>query len=256
MYLIGGENATGAKASITKLNFAGASLKVDTIRYMPVLIKDCGATCIDNKLYILGGVQNGKPDNKMYLLDLDDVAKPWVMLPACPEAPRLEPVVAAQKDASGQSQLYIWGGYVPRYGNQVVELSCEGYRYNPATKTWKLLPSPLDAKEARVYLGGGAVVADAGHQIIAIGGAGYEALRQSLVQMPADYWQHEPSWYAYNQNVFSYNADTNKWQRLGSAPDTARAHAGIALHNKYVYMVEGETKPGVCTSVITRLLLP
>lgn len=255
LYLVGGENASGTKASVTKLNFKNGLLEVDTIAYMPVLAKEGGAVIIDNKLHIVGGVQNGVVSNNHFSLDLEQPKGKWTVLPPCPDSPRRLPIVAAQKAENNREQLFIWGGYTPKQGEQNVELSCEGYRYDPVQKSWKLLPSPLNKDLARIYLGSGQLLAYGDHQLVAVGGAGYKALRQSLLSTDAAYYHHEPAWYGYNNKVFVYDTLKNKWMVQGEMAGTGVAlNAGAVMGNQ-IFIIGGESKPGAAVSTVQRLNL-
>lgn len=255
LYLVGGENAQGTKASITKLNFKEEQLQVDTIAYMPVLAKDCGAVVVDNKLHVIGGVQNGVVSNNHFSLDLNQPKGKWTVLPPCPDSPRRLPIVASQKTETGTEQLFIWGGYTPKQGEQNVELSCEGYRYDPVKQSWKLLPSPLDKNLARIYLGSGKLLPLGEHQLVAVGGAGYRALRQLLVSPEADYYKQEPSWYGYNNKVFVYDTLKNKWDVRGELSGSGVALNTGAVVGNQIYIIGGEVKPGTATNEITRVTL-
>lgn len=253
LYLVGGENASGTKASVTKLNFKNGLLEVDTIAYMPVLAKEGGAVIIDNKLHVIGGVQNGVASNNHFSLDLAQPKGKWTVLPPCPDSPRRLPIVAAQKAETGKEQLFIWGGYTPKQGEQNVELSCEGYRFDPVQKSWKLLPSPLNKDLARIYLGSGKLLPMGEHQLVAVGGAGYKALRQSLVKPEADYYYHEPAWYAYNNKVFVYDTLKNKWEARGELSGAGVALNTGAVMGNQVFIIGGESKPGVAVNTVQRL---
>lgn len=250
LYLIGGSNKNGAKATCIEIKPVANSLKCETISWLPVTVSDSGAACIDDYLYVVGGIQNGKPSNDVYRMNLKGDRKKWEKLPPVPEDSRIQPIVATQKDASGKTLLYVWAGF-SGWGNSA-DLICGGYKYNPNTNQWLGLGAPLK-NEKRVYLGGGNALPLGEDKIIAFGGFNYEVLRNSLVKPDAEYNAHAPEWYKHNQEVYCFDTKTNKWSNIGELPALGTVHAGSAKFGNNIYNISGEIKPGTNTNIVTIL---
>lgn len=253
VYLIGGSNASGDKAGITELKLENNAVKCDVISYLPVTITKSGGAKLGDYVYIVGGLHNGKASNDMYRLNLQNVKKGWEKLAPYPENPRVQPIVAVQKDASGKEKLFFWGGYTPKQGNNKAVISCGGYKYDPATNKWKALGAPLDSEGKRIYLGAGIAAPLGEDQIVAVGGHNFENLQLELGDKPLDYHKHEKEWYKLNQEVFSYNTVENKWNKLGTHVELAKINAGAAVKGKTLYSILGETKPGTACATVARL---
>lgn len=250
LYFIGGSDAKGDKATCVELKFENNAWKCDTISWLPILISNHGSVCIGDYIYVVGGLQNGKASADMYRMNLKGDRKKWEKLPAVPEDCRIQPIVTAQKDASGKEQLYIWSGF-NGWGKEA-GLICGGYKYNPETRKWTGLGAPLK-NEKRVYLGGGGAVAIDDDKIIAVGGFNYGVLLNSLRSNPADFNSHPVEWYKHNKEVYCFNTKTNKWSALGEGISLGTVHAGLVVSDNAVYNISGEIKPGTNTNVVTRL---
>lgn len=252
LYLIGGSNSSGDKAGFIEIKFVNGALVKDTISYLPVLVTKAGGAAVGDYVYVVGGFQNGKPSNDMYRINLKDIKKGWQKVASYPEDARIQPVVASQKDASGKAKLYMWGGYLPKQGKYSPIPSCGGYKYDPDKNAWSPLGAPLNKEEQRVYLGGGCLAPIGEDKIIAFGGADFETLLVELNGKDEKYYQHEPSWYKLNQEAYSFDTKTNKWQSLGANPSFAKINAGVSVNSNSVYSLWGEIKPGTTTNLSVR----
>lgn len=250
MYFIGGTNAKGDKAACYELKLDNGIWKCEAISWLPVVISNHGAAVIDGYIYVLGGLQNGKASSDMYRMNLNGDRRKWEKLPSIPEDRRIQPVVIAQKDASGKTMLYAWAGF-DGWGKEA-GLICGGYKYNPETRKWQGLGAPLK-NEKRVYLGGGKAVAMNDDKIIVVGGFNYEVFLKSLIKLEDDYHKHEAEWYRHNQEIYCFDTKTNKWSSMGAVQSLGTVHAGLAADGNFVYNVAGELKPGTNTNVISRL---
>jgi len=250
LYIIGGRDDKEAMATCIEIKLENKALTCKTISQLPVTVSDAGAVYLEDYLYVVGGIQNGQPSNDVYRMNLKGDRSKWEKLPAFPEEPRIQPIVAAQKDGSGKTMLYLWSGF--NGWGKGAALTCGGYKYNPATKEWKGLGAPLK-NEKRVYLGGGNAVALGDDRIIAFGGFSYEILLNNLINPSADYNSHDVDWYKHNQEVYCYNTRTGKWSSIGSLPSLGTVHAAYAKSDGVVYNISGELKPGVNTNIVTRM---
>ena len=84
------------------------------------------------------------------------------------------------------------------------------------------------------------------------GGADFENLLVELNGKDEKYYHHEPSWYKFNQEAYSFDTKTNKWQLLGTNPSFAKINAGVAVNGNTVYSLWGEIKPGTTTNLSVR----
>lgn len=255
LYIIGGNHSTGTRSSLIDVKMVNGVAKKNIISYLPTTITKAGAAAIGDYLYVVGGIQAGKPSNDLYRINLKNLAKGWEKLAACPDDYRVQPIVASQKDNTGKLKLYIWGGYTPAQGSKPPVISCGGYKYDPDTNKWTPVKAPLNKDGLRLYLGGGNAIAVDEDKIVTFGGYSFEALAEEQKPNNPQYYSHEAEWYKFKHGVYCYNTKTNTWSKLGELPELARINAGLANKNKDIYILFGETKPGTTTNTIMKITL-
>jgi len=140
---------------------------------MPQGMQDNHVTLIDNWLISVGGFCQGgdndwKPGiyprgflNKVWGLDLNNVAAGWLDLPAYPGEPR-----QATQGARVDDSLYLWGGfsYTKPYTYK------DGHRLSRVDGEWRWTPLP-SLPSPTCWAG----ISSIGSLIFAVGGADYDA---------------------------------------------------------------------------------
>ena len=253
---VGGMNSKGASSSVFRLSMErGGGLKTEMLPSLPFALDNMSGCLVQNKLYVVGGNQNGKASNIFYSLDLERISAGWVELPPFPGNPRIQPVCVAQKDEKGEDAIYLWGGFASASSERDASLSIDGYQYSLSQKKWTPLSSPTNARGEVVSLGGGAAVAVGDSLIVCMGGVNKDIFLQALRNPAPDYLSHPAEWYKFNKDLLAYNVFTREWHTLYTSSGLARAGAVVVPYKNSFFYINGEVKPGVRTPTIVRINL-
>lgn len=264
---VGGTNGVESlsSANIIMFNKDSMNIEIYPLPDLPVKLDNMGGAVMDTMLYVLGGNADGKPSNRVFLLDFTNLQQEWIELPPFPGEPRVQPVCAVMKNEDGEKSLYIWGGFATTYSGSEPSVSLGGYRYSFRKGEWIELSSPKIGEE-EIFLGGGAVTPINDTLAIFTGGVNgdifLKALQREAMLKKAisqndtiaqnqlrteakDYMLQNPEWYKFNSRILAYNSVKNNWRELVVTTSTARAGASLLYHNGILYSVGGELKPGV-----------
>ena len=206
---------------------------------LPFALDNMSGCLVQNKLYVVGGNQNGKASNIFYSLDLERISAGWVELPPFPGKPRIQPVCVAQKDEKGEDAIYLWGGFASASSERDASLSIDGYQYSLSQKKWTPLSSPTNARGEVVSLGGGAAVAVGDSLIVCMGGVNKDIFLQALRNPAPDYLSHPAEWYKFNKDLLAYNVFTREWHTLYTSSGLARAGAVVVPYKLLLYKWRG-----------------
>jgi sialate O-acetylesterase len=245
--LIGGSNEGGALNTVYLLNVNGDNVSVSDLAALPCTIDNAGACAIGNKVYVVGGNINGTPSTQLLVLNLDEANASWHKLASMPGNARTQPAVAA-----ADGKIYVFGGFAPKTSKKDATLNVDGVCYNPATNKWAKLSAPTVSGN-EVSVGGGAAATVENNKIVIVGGVNKDIFLQALRNQPADYLQHDASWYKFNGNMLVYNTAANTWSAINSDAMTARAGAAAVSKGKSVYVLGGEVKPRIRTANNVRI---
>lgn len=279
MVCIGGNNATESFSDVWLLQWNEAEKKIvpASLPSLPVTIDNTSAAAIGKKIYVAGGNVNGKPANALFCLDMDSLENGWHTLPPMPGAARVQPVAIAQHTPQGM-HLFVAGGFQPVQGDEAPVVWPDVIAYDPETKTWKEVSPvlPLPGNLPRTVTGG-CGIAWGDSLLVFAGGVNYErffaaldrdrqkkiaagkgdrAAVDSLNEAGKTYMLQSPEWYKFNPALITYNTYTGEWKNLGEYEQTARAGAGIILHNGTLIIVNGELKPGIRTPQVNKAQFP
>jgi sialate O-acetylesterase len=242
--LIGGSNESGSLNTVYLLNVDGDNVSISELPSLPAALDNAAAAALGNKVYVAGGNVNGKPSNQLLMLDLDAATPAWRKLASMPGNARTQPAVAA---ANGK--VYVFGGFAPKSGSKAATLNTDALCYDPAKNKWTKIAAPTTATGTEISLGGGTAATLGNGKIVALGGVNKDIFLQALQNQPADYLQHNPEWYQFNDNVLVFDASTNTWSIGQQSSDTARAGAvAVPFGANKVYVHGGEVKPRIRTA--------
>lgn len=250
---VGGMNDNGALNAVIRLSLEKGRAKQEILPSLPCTLDNMAGCLAGNWLFVVGGNRNGVPSNACYRLDLEHLSQGWERLPDFPGSPRQQPVCAAQRDSAGKISVYMWGGFAPAAEGREASLSVDGWRYSLEENKWMPLPSPRDADGQSISLGGGTAVAWGDSLILCMGGVDKDIFLQALRQPAPDYLTHSPEWYKFNKKLLVYDVCRGEWQTACCSPDLARAGAVAVPYGNSVFCINGEVKPGVRTSCITKI---
>lgn len=252
--IIGGTTASEALSKAYLLSGAG-NVDVRELPALPATVDNMAACYADGKVYIAGGNVNGTPSNSIYCLDLAKPAAGWKQLRSFPGNPRVQPVLAASKDAKGKTRLYMWGGFAGKGEGREASLNCDGLIYNPDSDKWSALAAPVNSKGEEVSTGGGTAVTLPDGRIVVTGGVNKDVFLEALRNQAPDYLSHPIEWYRFNDLVLVYNPVTSAWSIADTNPEAARAGAASVLSpdGKSVVLIGGELKPRIRTDKVAEI---
>ena len=252
---VGGMNKTGALDKVFRLRLKGNIIEIESLPDLPCRLDNMTGALWNNLLYIAGGNKDSIPCNDLYCLDLDDLLTGWKRLPDFPGTPRTQSVSAVLLDVSGQPSFCLWGGFAPSKDNCQASLSVDGYAYSFASGQWRTLPTPINAEGDTISLGGGSAVALSDSLLLCMGGVNKDIFLQGLQKAAPDYLLHPAEWYCFNKCLLVYNARRKQWTEVMRTSDIARAGAALVIDGKSCFYINGELKPGIRTSAITKIQL-
>ncbi len=249
IFYIGGSSNSEADNDILFFYMDKDKLAYKKIGDLPFSFRQGAAVEKDGKLYIIAGLQNGIPTNKMFEFDIN--SGKIKELPSVPGAKgRTQCIAQILNDC-----IYVFSG-----GN--LTAFTDGYKYNFKTGKWTEVSS-VEYNGEKISLLGASSVKLNEYEMLVIGGFNKEVydnavknmgiLRgQELLKFKASYFEKDPEEFKWNKNILIYNAKTNKWKSIGELPFNAPCGEGLVLIKNKIYSIGGEIKPGIRTSKIYR----
>lgn len=244
--IAGGANAEGSLADVFSLELSPDETLNDiavstSIPPLPMPIEQAAAARNGDKLYIAGGLSNGKPSLGVYAYNLA-VGGEWNMIAGLPE-PFVQPVAAAT-----DNYIYVWGGFDP-----AKKIAADyGFRYDLARNEWSRIEGLPDGGTAV----GSTVVQDKSGTALLAGGVNRDIFNAALNQ-PADknaeYLSQLVDYYKFRREIFAFDPATETWSSVGEAPAAARAGAALLPTSDGIIILNGEEKPGIRSAEINQL---
>lgn len=273
---MGGNNETEKFPRTLRLrwNAADESIGIDTLPSLPVSVDNAAGAVVGRDIYLAGGNRNGIPSSGMFRLSLDKPEEGWKEMPPIPGPPRLQ-AVAAPGYPDGKMHLFVASGYAPTVKGSEPSVLTDVMAFDPDKMHWRNVSHipPYTDGASRSYIGGCAVATDSA-RILFLGGTRYElfltALRRekelhkartenrkttadSLQRESSAYLSHPPAWYRFNTELYCFDTEKNAWTSLGEYPQSARAGAGAVWYGNRLFVICGETKPGIRTPEVNQL---
>ncbi len=225
-----------------------------TLPELPVGIQQHALAVQDRVLYLVGGTTDEGPNACVYSLDLQN-DKEWRTLTEMPDGARLQCVATVQTGNTAPC-LYVFGGYTATEPGTtaLTQVQTDGLCLNLKTLQWTRTASFPDG----LNVTGGACATCGYSHILFFGGINKEVFEARVNDPRPDstYFLHEPAWYRFNRDVLVYHTITNSWFSLAQNERFARAGASLVNlpEGGWLY-VDGEVKPGVRSSDVTRVSL-
>ena len=255
MVLVGGTTATRPLTDCHLLRIIDGKPVLTALPHLPVAVDNAYAAAIGNRVYLAGGNVDGRPSRTLFMLDLDAALPTWQRLKDMPGNPRVQPVMAVGRHASGEECLYVFGGFAARHDGHEPTLELNGLCYVPSSGKWLKVAGPHTPEGKPLAVGGGAACTLTGGDIAVCGGVNKDIFIEALRKQAPDYLTHEPSWYRFNPYTVVFHPATSSWSVAYAQPEaTARAGAAIFVgtHNDF-YLYGGELKPRVRSSELSHL---
>ncbi len=254
IYTIGGIGNSGSLTDVYQISITDNEVRCDSVMSMPFTLDNSSGTIIGRNIYIAGGNKDGKPTDGLFQLNLDEGT-----IRTCstiPGGPRVQPVCV-----SSEQKIYIWGGFyqmVDSHGNTVID-SCtvhtDGWCYDISEEKWSQLPAP-HAEDGTELTLSGAVMTDLDDRyLMAVGGVNKDIFLNAIrgLYPTPQYHLHDAEWYRFNPYVLLFDTQKNEWEIAAKSSLAARAGASLVKVDDSVFLIGGETKPGIRSTDISRI---
>lgn len=242
----GGQNDRSSLSTAFLLQWdeSARQLVTSALPSLPVTIDNAGGAYTGGKVIVTGGNQTDRGQG-VFALDLN---RPdgWQRLCDYPGPRRVQPIVLADEQA-----LYLIGGFDAMQQEGTSELSTNVLRYDLGSGEWtEETQLPLDAEGVpRCLVGGSGVYADG--CLILAGGVNHDIFRQAVEgKAPKDYLKKPREWYKFNRDVLVYHLQERRWTTHPLPVGTDKAGGVLVRRGNTLYMVCGETKPGIRTQEV------
>ncbi len=236
LIMAGGANADGAHNKVWAVTVKGDNAAIEPLPDLPANIEQAAGAWLDGKVYVAGGLADGRASDAVYALDLKRPEKGWTKCAEMPER-SIQPAMAASRGA-----LYLWCGFNP----ETKGVSDKGCRYDLRTKSWSELPQIPDGG---TMVGGTALTLSDG-RILCLGGVDRKVFENAL-SIKADKWKNymtQPAAaFRFRRTAWLFNPKTGEWSDAGTSGRTARAGAALLRHNGGICLLGGEIKAGIRT---------
>ena len=238
---IGGSNETGHFADAFRLRWKNGAIQVSEFPKIPKSCANACAALVGRTIYLAGGIETPMATRALHTfwaLDLNSVDPGWKELPLWPGPERMLAVAGSLDGA-----FYLFSGaklLADSEGKPVREYLRDAYRFTPG-KGWTRL---ADLPRAAVAAPSPAPMTDAAHLLIISGDDGKNVAFQHL--------EHHPG---FPRNALIYDASTNAWSVIDSAPLSRATVPAVRWRNGFV-IPNGEVRPRVRTPEVWWLRAP
>lgn len=247
LLFIGGNNESRSLKHVLKLYRQENRIVIDTLPSLPLPIDNMAGTCVGNKIFVVGGNCDGQPSQRVWSLDMNNQKESWKEEPAMPGISRVQPIAFA----INSNTLGVWGGFSPKTETKAAELGCEGLAYSINEQEWKEQVAPRDNSGEIIFAGGSTAINLPTGDAVFVGGVNKDLFLSAINNLPEGYLLHEPEWYRFNNQVMQYK--DGQWKSILRHQATARAGCALAYYDGWIYIIDGELKPGIRTPEIYRM---
>ena len=244
---IGGMNADSCLTAVWRIEpqDGAGNFIIRPLPSLPETVDNAAATWAEGCVYLTGG-NTPSGGRTLYALRPGQDSE-WKKLTAYPEPQRVQPVLTASNGS-----LFLAGGFQSLPDEKKCLLSTDILRYDIGNGQWEPygeLPTNSEG-EPRCLVGGTGV--GIGNHLLMTGGVNYSIFKVAMEgKFGADYLKHEPEWYKFNSDLLIYDCPKEQWSIVRNVPGMARAGGILLYRDNHLYMICGETKPGIRTSRVT-----
>ena len=248
---IGGMNEDTSLTTVYRLQLdpQTTTISIEQLPSLPETMDNAAAACIGDHVYVTGGNQ-GNGGQALYTLCLDKDTT-WTKLADYPGTKRIQPVLLASDDT-----LFLFGGFEVDAVTKEAVISSDYLTYSVENDCWgKPQPFPRMGNGSRRALVGAAGVR-VNNLLVLAGGVNYSIFKAAVEgKAPTDYMKRPAEWYQFSKDVLIYDLQTNDWKVIGDVNGFNKAGGSLLHHDGSLYMVCGESKPGIRTNeIITKSL--
>lgn len=262
---IGGQNATDNLASVFRLKWNATSKEIsrEPLPPLPVPLANMSGGLIGSKIY----VSASEGDQKHFLfLDLNDEAAGWQTLPVWEGSARTHSVGVVQHNGE-EDCFYLFKGRF-KGQQQTSTLLSDSWVYQPSSKEWKRVNTPMGSADFPLSAGTG--IAVGANHVLLFGGddgkvfnrleqLGYDisttpdtaqrnilmAERSSLIG------NHQ----GFSKRIWAFHTITQTWAELGELPTRPQVTTTALQWGDQIVIPSGEVSPGVRTPTIASVKL-
>lgn len=208
------------------------ALEIDSLSFpqLPVPLAFAAGALVGHHIYIAGGQEAMQPERStshFFCLDLRHKERGWQELPTWPGPPRGYAVAAA---AGGEFYLFSGRSYGP---DEPMTVHTDGYAYNPQRRAWRRLDGVFPVMAATA-------AATGRHTLMLLGGV--ERLIPGSPQHPG-----------FSRTVRTFDATQARTVATAQCPYPIAATTTAVACGDTIYIMSGETMPGIRTPHILRI---
>lgn len=241
MIIAGGCNATGHLNTVTCTELKGNEASTSMLPELPTTVAYPAFAIVGTKLYVMGGQEKAESVtclSRCFVMDMANPNAGWTELSRMPEARML----AAAGTVDGK--IYVTGGcslHPDAQGAAERTYLHSTLCYDPATDTWSScapMPEPL--------VGSANPLPSVRGKIYVVAGDPGNYYRASLTgKAPAIHPGQ-------NKTIYSFTPATGQWVKEGENA-TGVATCPAVQWDDSIYIISGETHPGVRTPIISNI---
>lgn len=240
---IGGNDGKASFADVLSISIVDGKAHVSPCTSLPYAVEQAGYAIDGDRIFVCGGVSDGKPCRHVLAGDISGNEISWSELIELPEL-MVQPIVLAH-----EGRLYVWGGFDP----ENKKVGGQGWCLDKGADQWRPVSG---GKDGMTFTGSSAVRLGDGCLAV-IGGVDKEIFTWGInISTPEDrirYLTMEPSEYRFNRILMIFHPENEEWTEATEAAELALAGAGIATDGHALYVTGGEIKPGVRTPATWKL---
>lgn len=263
-YWIGGNTDSESLSDVYLITLNDdETINMDSVTSLPTTMDNFAGCEINNKLFVAGGVVDGKPSNSMFMLDIE-AGTDWQKLPDYPGIARVQPVMSAL-NIDGNEYIYLLGGFFGGDAHNDPSMLIDVLRYDVAAQQWEVVGSKID-NERPFSLGGATAMSYDNRYIVCFGGVNHDVFLDAIttqynigndesltpeekkdknLEFSKHYMTQPIEYYNFNKECRVFDAYDASWKTIEVAEDFARAGATLVFNYDMFYLVQGELKPGV-----------
>ncbi|MGN0189999.1 MAG: hypothetical protein ACI395_10830 [Candidatus Cryptobacteroides sp.] len=245
MLTVGGNDGRGPVDKVFCISPARDGVRVEELESgLPQALEQAGYASDGRNLYIAGGLSSDGASRKIYRGRVKRNRTEWSLIAELPQN-LVQPVAMVFR-----GHLLVWGGFDPE--GKTALSAC-----------WDIDLRSGECVEAGNVPGGGTftgsalVTLDNGKGAV-IGGTDRETFNRGLNaqgKQKEEYMSMPPANYKFNRKILIFNPYDKTWSVPAESGKAALAGAGCVCDSKYLYIIGGETKPGVRTPQTWRIPL-
>ncbi len=243
--IAGGCNETGHIATTLKASVQDGKLVTEELAPLPQSCAYAAYVQVGNKLYVFGGQEKADSTtalNKAYVFDTATPAAGWIPLPDMPDARML--AVAG----NWNNKIYVAGGcsLAPNAEGKAQRTYLSSTLcYDITTNTWS---KAADMRETLVAPAGPMFAGKQG--LYVLGGDPGNYYRKEIAGRLKENENHPGQ----SRKIYRYNPEINEWQKAGELAIGIATAPAVKCGDK-LYVISGETAPGIRTPYISEVVL-